>query len=475
MDQLIHNLNKNQLYESVLIRDGIIHAVGSFHLLQNIATNGKLIDLKGNLLLPAFTDAHTHFVETAKQQLNLDLKDCNSENTFYQKLIDFRDKNEILNLKWIKGSNLEIKNIEKYPNINKDMLDKVFPDIPVSIASRDLHSNMCNSKAINVLAENGVIINNNGFFYENSWSILDKFIPSIDEKILKELVKKLIQQCHKYGLCGVHSFEDKFAARLIQEISEEEHFYFTWYYLLDDETLISYEKENKHFRNAGIKFFTDGSLGSNTAWLFENQHDDQKMAIENMSQIVNAHLNNQQIAIHAIGDYAVYLTCKMFIELNRKYGFKQKHRIEHLQAVRPEDICLLNEANVHASMQPIHIKEDLELLNRKWKIAKDYSFPIKSIANVVDLAFGSDSPVETLNPFDGIKYAVNRDKFLPEEAITIEQAIDAYSYKHHVVANKPISYGKIEKGQIANLIAVNENIIDNYETEMTMIDGVIIQ
>ena len=490
MNILLHNfktINKTNI-EAILINNKTISNIGSFHLLKKIATNPEIIDLNGNLLLPAFTDAHTHFVETAKQQLTCNVLNCKTDDDFYEKLIEYRDNyhNMLNNLGctspplWIKGYGWEKKDFDNFHSINKHLIDKVFPDIPVSIASRDLHSNLCNSKALEIIGkvsesyniQIGKFTNGepNGYLYENSWTILDKFIPALDEKLLKKLVCELIKKAQKFGLCGVHSIEDIKAAKLVRELVSEVDFYFTWYYLGTE--MLDTDREN--FRSIGIKLFADGSLGSDSACLFENKPNTPIFTSEQMKTIIEAHQKSIQISIHAIGDYAVYATANMFKELNKKYGYKLKHRIEHLQAVRPEDINLLKEANIHASMQAVHIKNDAELICKKWKTASRYSYPIRSVSDVVEMALGSDAPVETLNPFEGIRYATNRDVFLPHEAISMQDAINAYTYKHHIIANQPITYGMLEVGQIANLIVVKDDILNTTETEMTIINGKIV-
>jgi predicted amidohydrolase YtcJ len=293
-------------------------------------------------------------------------------------------------------------------------------------------------------------------------------------------------------------------------------FYFTWYYLdYKERTADGFVPENRHFRNGGIKLFSDGSLGSGTAWMFENeQYKDAPpispptphhplpppkegktwggQYLEQIKQeIMHFHKHGVQVAVHAIGDYAVYLIANMFIEINKAFPSKLRHRMEHLQAVRPEDIKLLKEANIHASMQPVHFRNDEELMERHWKVAKEYAFPLKSIINSgITLALGSDSPVETLNPFEGMGYALNlttentestEKKFTTKAQSTQRfhkeyfKVTPKYAYTHHLIANKPITYGVIKKDMIANLIVVKKGL-DSYikETELTMIDGVIV-
>jgi hypothetical protein len=502
----------------VFIRNEKIHSIGSLHTLKLTANNPEYIDLKGYTLLPAFTDAHTHFVETAKQQLTLNVLDCVNTDDFFQRLKYYRDNYQQMldrfgysgRLDWIKGFGWEKKLFDKCPDINKNLIDSVFPDIPVSIASRDLHSNLCNSKALEIIginenqhrfSANGIEIGRfvdgepNGYLYENSWTILEKFIPKQDDNLIKKLVIELIRKSQKMGLCGVHSLESRRAAELICDICDDHDFYFVWYYLnLNEikEKVFDYKShflsEKKHFTNGGIKIFSDGSLGSDSAWLYEqiecgklNTNNDVWLSyIEKLkNEIICANKQGLQVAVHAIGDYAVFQMADIIHKLNKDFPNAVKHRIEHLQAVLPTDIALLTNSRVHASMQPVHMKTDIEVIKKKWVKAQHHSFPLKSIMQNMALALGSDTPVETMNPFEGIRYATYRDGFGDNEAISLPDAINAYTTTHHTVANKEIKYGMISEGQIANLIVVHPDTFSDptkicTETKMTIINGKIV-
>lgn len=496
------NFYEQDNIEAVLIKDGIIFETGSLESIKLSASKPVYIDLKNKLLLPAMTDAHTHFIETSKHLLTINLSDCKSPEEFLETLKNYRN-NLTENLQWISGYGWEKQHIEKFPEINKFLIDKVFPDIPVNLASRDLHSNLCNSKALEIININnnpnsypGVIIDKlsngetSGFLYEQSWTLLSKYMPVLDIDIQKKLVKKLINKSWEYGLCGVHSFEDKDSANIAQEICKDLPFYFKWYYL-DETDKSNFLNNTKRFSNGGLKYFSDGSMGSDTAWMFKNGlSSENKLDLKNLKdKLCFADANGIQTAVHAIGDLAVYEIAKIFKDIYHNSNNKIKHRIEHLQAVRPQDINLLKEANIHASMQAIHLKEDIDLIEKKWLTEKKYAFPIKSmLENGIQLALGSDSPVETLNPFEGIFYAVTRSKkgclsnssFLKSESISLNHAINAYTVGHHLVSNNQINYGKIEKGMKANLI-VTEDFVNSeisklleMKSQLTMIDGHIV-
>jgi len=507
MDTLFYNGNiitldsQNPSPEAVLVRDDKLLATGSLQALKYKAHNPKLIDLQKNTLLPAFTDAHTHFVETARGQLYIDVTGCHTADQLHAKLQEYRENQQSLLDRlgykgiqsWIKGFGWEKIYFDTDPQINKNLIDSVFPDVPVSLASKDLHSNLCNSMALQIVgtplaasvtnrpATDGIQFGtfadgtSNGYLYENSWSILERFIPKPDLALEQKLIKELVKKCHKYGLCGVHSMESRASAEIIQPICDELGFYFTWYYLgLNADKVDSFDyrgrflPEKPHFINGGIKIFSDGSLGSDSAWLFEEENTPSAYGTDGLkarpyergikAELVGASQQGLQVAIHAIGDRAVYLIAEMIADTQKQTPCPH-HRIEHLQAVRPCDVSLLKQIQVHGSMQPVHLRADREVLCRKWKVAQAYSFPVNTIYNAMHTAFGSDSPVETLNVLDGMRFAINRYGYLPQEAVSFSDALSGYTYKHHLIANREVSYGQIIAGQVANLAVVRGDAI----------------
>jgi len=503
---------ENPSPEAVLVCFDKIYAIGTLPMLKTIATNPTLIDLKGNTLVPAFTDAHTHFVETARHLSYIDLNGCQNSQQLHSSLINYARKLKEMgfanSMDRIKGFGWDKIYFDNDPNINRHLIDSVFPDIPVNLASHDLHSNLCNSEALAMISRRrdlgtlhkaGIMVGRyengepNGFLYENSWTIIDQYLPPEDDSLLPAHIKQLTHKCYKYGLCGVHCMEDINAAKVISKMCDSLGFYFTWYYFGLNRKKVSdfdYKKhflpEAPHFRNGGVKLFSDGSLGSDSAWLFENRTNPiyTNYLDKIRAELTQAQEQGIQVAVHAIGDLAVNTIANMIISTKTPRKKYPKHRIEHLQAVRPQDIKLLKKAGIHASMQPVHMKSDIDKIRQKWQQAQAYSFPVKTIYKNFQTALGSDSPVETLNPVQGMYYAMHRNGFLNNEAITFPQALAGYTYKHHLITNEPITYGQIKKDQTANITVISKDAIkclthkskkrkNDFEDSilLTMIDG----
>jgi hypothetical protein len=165
------------------------------------------------------------------------------------------------------------------------------------------------------------------------------------------------------------------------------------------------------------------------------------------------------------------------------------HRIEHLQCVRPEDQKRVAQEHIYCAMQPIHISLDAEITEKYWGNHGKNSYPFRSLLTQdAYIGFGSDAPVSPISPFLGIYSAIERkprndparESWIPEEKITAEQAIRAYTYWSAYGSQSHKLRGTIEESKLADLI-----VIDDYTQEdntfwlsakpyLTMVDGKIV-
>ncbi len=164
-----------------------------------------------------------------------------------------------------------------------------------------------------------------------------------------------------------------------------------------------------------------------------------------------------------------------------------RHRIEHLQVIAPSDLELLRGSGIIASMQPIHMISDQKMADRNWGKRSEFSYAWKSVADTgTVLAFGSDAPVESPNPFAAIHAAVTRlpngftdlDGWYPEQRITLEQALQGYTEGPAYASNQENSVGKLIEGYFADLIVLEEDPylvpqqrLPELKTSATMIAG----
>jgi hypothetical protein len=250
-----------------------------------------------------------------------------------------------------------------------------------------------------------------------------------------------------------------------------------------------------------LKAYADGSLGSSTAWFFEHYNGDPSNTglpaeIVTSGELerfaLEADKHKIQLSIHAIGDKANSYVLDLFQKIkNENPDWDRRLRIEHAQHVLFEDIIRFKELGVIPSAQPYHCIDDgVWAEKRIGKKRLTYSYPFAAFMDFkIKLSFGTDWPVAPLNPLLGIYAAVTRrtvdDKnpkgWIPEQKITVEEAIKCYTLNNAYAAFEEDIKGSIEAGKLADLVVLGEDIliidpvkIKDVKVEMTIFNGEII-
>jgi predicted amidohydrolase YtcJ len=179
------------------------------------------------------------------------------------------------------------------------------------------------------------------------------------------------------------------------------------------------------------------------------------------------------VTVHAIGDRANHDILDVYEavrreEAGRVAGPVLRHRIEHVQIVHPADFSRLASLNVIASMQPIHATSDMEMADRYWGDRNQYSYAWRTVKNTgAVLAFGSDAPVDPIEPLKGIYASVSRRRpdgspgsegWYPEQKLTMAETIEAFTMGAAYAANREGRLGSIEAGKWADLTILNRDI-----------------
>lgn len=502
--------------EAVLVANDSIFHVGTLSECENLATEPtEKINLQGKMLLPAFTDAHTHFVEYAKSQLLVSLLDCSSIPEIEDYLKDYRDKLS-WQAKWILGGGWNRNALDQPMQLNKELLDRVFPDIPVALFSRDYHAKLCNSVALKIAGidantpepEGGKFERRpdgslSGVLFETAAELIDPFIiPPPQDQVIKS-IQLAVKDIYKWGLIGFHLMEYQASKDLLLKAQAQgSKFRFCWHFQSQelDEMILeearSYDGD-EFFKVGGLKLFGDGSLGSRTGAMFDPypggadnfgilRYRDEEL-YRTMEKAAQAGFAS---TIHAIGDRCVRQVIDCTLKLNQNPQYKGLfHRIEHVQSIRLSDIPDLKQSGLFASLQPVHIANDIPMIHKSWPHVAHQAYAFKSMLEAgVPYAFGSDAPIETMNPFHGIYSALQRrHKVSPDgealnkaETISANQAIDGYSVGAARASCSGHIRGKIEKGYLADLIVIQDyrSLPDEYwitaESLLTMIGGEIV-
>ncbi|MBU1626177.1 amidohydrolase family protein, partial [bacterium] len=258
-----------------------------------------------------------------------------------------------------------------------------------------------------------------------------------------------------------------------------------------------------YLKVGGVKIFTDGTLGSQTAHLLEpycidsNNYGISTITQEKLDYLIRtAAENNLKCAVHAIGDAAVRKTVEAFLKSgfdnsnNKADVSAYRHRIEHLQLIEPTDVPRLRKSGGAASVQPIHVSADIDIAKKYWGERCEFSYPYKTLLDAgIPLIFGSDAPIEDMNPMKGIYAAIARkslyyrggESFYPEQNLSRLQAVIAYTVTPHILKRNKKITGSIEVGKIAdivilsdNIFAIDEELIPEIKVDMTICGGKIV-
>jgi predicted amidohydrolase YtcJ len=248
-----------------------------------------------------------------------------------------------------------------------------------------------------------------------------------------------------------------------------------------------------------VKAFMDGALGPHTAAMFQPYQDEpENRGILNMDgEELFEHCRKAadvglSMTVHAIGDRANHEVLNAYQQLRAyetEHGLPHlRHRIEHVQIIHPDDAPRFAQLNVIASMQPIHAPSDMYAADRFWGDRSAHAYAWRTQLNHgAPLAFGSDAPVESPNPFLGLHAAVTRRRadgspsaegWYPEQKLTLAEALSAYTVGAAYAANAEHRLGKLAQGYLADLIVLDEDIFSSdpqtlltIEAKSTMING----
>lgn len=487
-----------QTAEAVAVKGEKILEVGSTSKIKNfISKETDVINLEGKLLLPGFIDSHTHFLDGGFSLLSLDLRQAWSREEFVR-LIGER-ANELKKGEWILNGDWDHQQFTPPELPKKEWIDSVTPFNPVCVNRHDGHMVLVNSLALSLAGitrdtpspEGGEILKDpetgepTGILRDAAMGLVLRHgpEPGLEEKM--KAARKALEKAAACGLTSIHDMssfsnfevyqqllrEGRLSARITVyiQIPEVEQFY----------SLKEKADENPFLKLGGLKGFVDGSLGSSTALFFEPYtHNPQKQGILHAhmfpegimeKRIRMADKDGLQVAIHAIGDRANHIILDIFervMEENKKRD--RRWRVEHAQHLLPQDMERMGKLGIIASVQPFHAIDDGRWAEKR--IGKErcrFAYAFRSLLDKgVLLACGSDWTVAPLNPLSGIYAAVTRrttdgknpQGWYPEEKISVEEAVRAYTLNGAYAEFAEEVKGSIEKGKLADLVVLERNI-----------------
>lgn len=508
--------------EAVAVRGEKIFAVGTTADVGRLAAAGaEVVDLGGALVLPGFIDSHTHFLAGGFALKSLQLREAKGREEFVA-LIAAKAR-ELGQGRWVVNGDWDHQRFSPPELPRRDWVDAATPDNPVCVNRLDGHMILANSLALKIAGitkdtptpAGGEIVKDpstgepTGILKDMAMDLVYAKIPepSFAEKL--EAAAASLRHAAENGVTSVHEMADAASFEVFEEMARRKalsarvHVYIP---ITEVDTLVRLKLKSPfgspYLKLAGLKGFMDGSLGSVTAYFFEPYTDNPgtsgllhgQMFPEGVMEkrILEADRAGLQLAIHAIGDRANSMLLDMYEKAVAANGPRDRRwRVEHAQHLRPADIARFGRLGLVAAVQPYHLIDD-----GRWAEAKigperartTYAFESLRRAGAI-LAFGSDWTVAPLSPILGIYAAVTRrtldgkrpDGWIPEEKVSVEEAVRAYTVNGAWVEFAESDKGTIEAGKFADLVVLERDIfaippeeIGGVKVRMTIFDGKII-
>jgi predicted amidohydrolase YtcJ len=529
----VYTVNAKQPWaEAIAIRRDKIVAVGSSKEIEPYRGRAtKVIDAGNRLVLPGFTDCHIHFLDGSLSLQRVHLDDAKDIPEIQRRVKAFADAHP--NQPWVRGRGWTYPSVGPTNLPDKKYLDEVIPDRPVYLEAFDGHTWWANSKALQLAGitretpnpPGGEIVRDpktgeaTGAIKEDAAdAVMMRAIPPPSREETLAAYRAGFKEANRAGLVRVHgaggvgvTISDLKSVDALEELRKSGELTLRMYlaYRVDPPTITpsqfqEIEEARRRYHDewisaGAVKFFMDGVVESHTAAMLAPYSDDPKFTGNLLWDpdtykrlVVELDKRNIQIFTHAIGDRAVRLTLDAYENAAKMNGtHDRRHRIEHIETITADDIPRFGKLGVMASFQPLHAYPDENTL-QVWarnagpeRAQRGWAWRSVERSGGV-LAFGSDWPIVTLNPWEGVQNALTRqttegnppEGFVPKERISLEDAIRGYTLGAAIAGHREQAEGSLEPGKLADLIIVSQDLfkiepseIGKTQVLLTMVGG----
>ena len=476
---------------------GKLVAVGSAQQVAAKAKGFKRVDVQGKTVLPGLIDAHGHVFGLGEVATSADLYSPASLQAAQDSVARFAQANP--QRKWVigKGWNQEIWKLGRFPTVAE--LDAVVSDRPAAMERIDGHAMWVNSKALQAAGitkdtkdpaggkiERDANGEATGILVDNAMEFVYKVLPKPTESEARAMLDGALGMLASVGLTSVHDAGiDAGADRLFRDYADRGKLTTRVYAMIGD-VGPDFEKLSKNgplqsyadgrYALAAVKLYSDGALGSRGAALIEPYSDaphtrgllfNTGLAIrDKMEKAMKA---GYQVNVHAIGDAGNKQILDSFEQLGKQYPLAAKrHRIEHAQVVQLSDIARFRQLAIVPSMQPTHATSDQNMAEQRvgaQRIKGAYAWRT-FLKQGSRIACGSDFPIESPNPLQGIHAAVTRQDmqdvpaggWYKEQAMTLTEAFRCFTLDAAWSAHQERSVGSLEQGKWADFIVTDRDL-----------------
>lgn len=497
------------------VAEGRIIYIGDTIPKRMMTESTEKVNLNGQFVLPGFFDSHLHFMDGGYSLIRIDLRNSASPADFISTIKNYA--RSLPKGAWILGGNWDHTLWEGQPLPDRAWIDSVTADHPVLINRLDGHMSLANSLVIRLagIADNiedppgGKIVRRadgsmSGVFKESAEGLIEKVIPQDDPQTELLAAEKAVVHLLKNGITSVGDMgtwhhvdiykalfaEGKLMVRIhaFPPLPEWEKIHQAGASLPDSPFL----------KITGFKGYMDGSLGSKTARFFEPYlNDPENRGIWNFQmdppekmykRIAAASSEGFQVVIHAIGTEANNVLLNMYEKIGGEDCASHRFRIEHAQHLLKDDVTRFGKLGVLAAMQPYHLIDDGRWAHTRLEPARlKYTYAFRDLLDSgASISFGSDWDVAPVSPLWGIYAAVTRrtldgknsSGWLPEQKITVAEAIKAYTLDAAYAEFSEKEKGSLSVGKWADFVVLSDNLfsvkpkeIKNVSVEMTVVAG----
>jgi predicted amidohydrolase YtcJ len=429
------------------------------------------------LVTPGFVDGHTHFARWAMARRQVQLAGARTREEAVGRVAVGAPSQG-----WVVGHGWDANGWTDPPD--RHALDAVHAN-PVYLDSLDVHAAWVNSAALAVARVTGetpdppggrivrdALGEPTGLLLERAVELVSKAVPAPSSEILDDAMRDGQAEAHRLGVTGIHDVEDERAWRSFRRLEQSGELRLRVLFHPPVASLPDLIRRGARSGTGspwlgmgGVKLFLDGSLGSRTAWMLEpyERSRDRGMPVagekEARDAVQAAASNGIAVTVHAIGDAAVRRALDLLEGLPRA---ALPHRVEHFQCVHPSDLARAARAGIVASMQPAHLLTDIPLVDRHWGGRGRGAYAFRSLLrHRTALVFGSDVPVASIDPRQGVYAALERKGFdgaprngwRPEEKIGFEDVLRGYTTGAAHASGTARRLGTLARGAEADLVA----------------------
>jgi predicted amidohydrolase YtcJ len=498
---------------AIAVVDGRIVAVGSDEEIERRAgPTTRRIALGGRRVVPGLMDAHTHFIDGGFVLAGVQLRDAATPAEFARRIGEFAGAHPG---EWVTGGTWDHE-LWGGELPRRDWIDSLTGETPVFVTRLDDHMGLANTKALELAGvtaetpdpEGGTIVRYpdgrpTGILKDAAQRLVYAATPPASEAELDRALQAAIAHAVERGVTMITDMGSWRGHETYQRAYDRGELPLRVYSVVqiaDWERLAQYVARQGRGDHrlfwGGVKAYVDGSLGSTTAWFYAPYDDDPSTTglivsdtAELHRDILDADGAGLQLIVHAIGDRANDWLLDVFAEARERHGQRDRRsRIEHAQHLTPEAIRRIAADGVIPSMQPYHAIDDGRWAEKRIgpeRIRTTYAFRDLQEANA-RLAFGSDWTVAPIDPLYGVYAAVTRRTldganpagWVPEQRITVQQALAAYTANNAYACFLEDQLGTLEPGKYADLVVLAEDIlaidpvdIEHVQVDLTMVGG----